>query len=33
VAGTGRATPAEYARPGFVAEELITTILRWIEAQ
>ena len=33
VAGTGRATPAEYARPGFVAEEVVTTILRWIEAR
>jgi uncharacterized protein len=30
VAGEGPATPAEYAQPGFVAEEVVTTIAEWI---
>lgn len=30
VAGEGPATPAEYAQPGFVAEDVITTIAEWI---
>lgn len=30
VAGSGPASPAEYARPGFVAEEVVMTIADWI---
>jgi hypothetical protein len=30
VTGSGRSTPAEYARPGFVAEDVIVTIHDWI---
>lgn len=33
VAGSGPATPAEYATPGFVAEDVITTIRQWVHAQ
>jgi dienelactone hydrolase len=30
VTGSGRSTPVEYARPGFVAEDVIVTIHDWI---
>jgi hypothetical protein len=30
VSGSGMATPAEYAQPRFVAEEVLETIARWI---
>ncbi|HEX2167808.1 MAG TPA: alpha/beta fold hydrolase [Longimicrobiales bacterium] len=33
VAGSGPATPAEYARPGFVAEDVVTTIRQWVRTQ
>ena len=33
VAGSGAPTPAEYAQPGFVAEEVVAAVAEWVAAQ
>ena len=33
VAGEGASRPAEYAKPGFVAEDVVTTLAEWIEVE
>ena len=31
--GTGKSTPAEYEKPGHVAEKVITDIAEWVKAR